>query len=611
LGDRLDQQDGAIAVMFAMLLTAMLGLAALAIDLGALRVDRRAAQTAADMAAAAGVLRLNPEFTDPTGAGGSPPRACREAIAYFVANSPGAAPPPGDPCAAWDAFSYETCTEATSTNLVTAESGDYEVTLAWPVHHGVAGADGYTWMEDEGYSEELDGRPCGRMGVRVSRTRGFLFGPVLDPGFAEGTTQARAVARVDQDGELGGVPALVVLDPNGCEVLDARGGGSDSGGIWVWEGQGGETGGITVDSTGRDCGSGQYVIRGITATNPEVKAGVTGVTVGGRGIVRNGEIRMFAIQNVTHAARAFDPGDVATSDSGGKLLGGWPKPGRPVGGRQFTRARVDHIYDCRTGYTGASYSRHPGLPDCAGVLLPDREVPAGSRYLTNLRTAVNGAASNPAAAGYTVRSGTQCTVGSNTTVTETLPEGSKGLWYDCSTLNVRGTLNIPRGDVVVTGGIDVGGGRLSINANTAQDNVVVLRSGDLSIGGANAEVTLGNRSADRGGTFVYLPGGVLEATGGQALTWIAPHRGEFQSLALWTESASLHRLTGGAGLDLDGVFYMPNATPFRFTGSGMMAQQRAQFITYRIELRGNGKLSMRPDPDRAVLEPRFGVGLIR
>lgn len=85
---------------------------------------------------------------------------------------------------------------------------------------------------------------------------------------------------------------------------------------------------------------------------------------------------------------------------------------------------------------------------------------------------------------------------------------------------------------------------------------------------------------------------------------------------MWSESTAEHRLAGDASnLEIEGVFYIPNADGgdgFEYAGNGAMGQQKAQFFTYRIWAHGNGKLSMTPDPERALETYKFeGVSLIR
>jgi len=86
--------------------------------------------------------------------------------------------------------------------------------------------------------------------------------------------------------------------------------------------------------------------------------------------------------------------------------------------------------------------------------------------------------------------------------------------------------------------------------------------------------------------------------------------GNFDKLALWSESSAGHSIGGQASLSLDGVFFTPNAT-MTFTGQGSFDQVRAQFIANKLVMSGQGELIMQPDPSRVVLIPIVGARLIR
>ena len=76
----LEQRDrGAYAILYATLLTVMVGIAALVLDLANLRLDRRANRAAADSAAIAAAAELGQ-------AASSPRDACEKAMHYAEAN---------------------------------------------------------------------------------------------------------------------------------------------------------------------------------------------------------------------------------------------------------------------------------------------------------------------------------------------------------------------------------------------------------------------------------------------------------------------------------------------------------------------------------------------
>ncbi|MET0729253.1 MAG: hypothetical protein ABWZ76_13240 [Acidimicrobiales bacterium] len=57
---------------------------------------------------------------------------------------------------------------------------------------------------------------------------------------------------------------------------------------------------------------------------------------------------------------------------------------------------------------------------------------------------------------------------------------------------------------------------------------------------------------------------------------------------------------------LAGIFFTPNADPFKVGGNGAYDITDAQFITRRLEVVGNGTLLMHPQPQNAVQVPVFG-----
>ena len=76
----------------------------------------------------------------------------------------------------------------------------------------------------------------------------------------------------------------------------------------------------------------------------------------------------------------------------------------------------------------------------------------------------------------------------------------------------------------------------------------------------------------------------------------------FQDLALWYDSTQAVKFAGGGVLDLDGVFFAPEAL-IAYQGNGGQSQVSAQFIARRLTVGGNGTLVVRPSWERAVLFP--------
>jgi hypothetical protein len=92
-------------------------------------------------------------------------------------------------------------------------------------------------------------------------------------------------------------------------------------------------------------------------------------------------------------------------------------------------------------------------------------------------------------------------------------------------------------------------------------------------------------------------------TGGTGeVRWISPNQGDFDDLALWSDSLIRHKFAGQAALTLEGTFFAPLAT-IEYTGNGSQKQVRAQFIAHRLHAGGNGALVVAPEFGRAVTFP--------
>ena len=186
-------------------------------------------------------------------------------------------------------------------------------------------------------------------------------------------------------------------------------------------------------------------------------------------------------------------------------------------------------------------------------------------------------------------------------------------WIDCpGGLTINNNVTFSGGSIVSDGPIDVGGGSLTINGGSSiVDEIMYIRSGRLyKVAQASISMTQ---------TFVYLDDGWIDFGGGSgSLTWIAPIGGtanvtasRFEDLALWSESREVHKLGGQAGNELEGTLFTPNADPFVLTGQAGQFQTAAQFLTRRLEVGGQGEVTMHPDPDRITLIPVRDIRLIR
>lgn len=545
-------ERGSLTAIYVLVLTVLVISAAFIIDIGGLRIDAREAQASADFAAVAAATELDPSM------GGTPYAACETAWSYFKTNAPGAQGG-SSPCAPF--VGSQPCDETTVPRSVVAIVDPYRVTITTPVPDGAP--------ELEGRSDALvDGRPCERIAVVVERTRGYVFAPVINA--SSGAVVRSAVARGFTGSSASrGVP-LVVLDPTGCRALTASGRAT----VLVKATATGFPGALVVDSSGtepgggtRGCGNSQdYAIDALGVQNSQIRAedGVDGAGNTVRAIIYS-----FALTPGQGSAHSYEAADVTA----GRL-----SP-RPIPGPQVGRSPIDHRYNCRAANN---------CPDA----------PSLPPHIDDLRATV-GTVGAPA--GFTPYVGPCRTQPSDPPIV--VAPGN--WWVACTPFDVSNAVTFTSGNVVFDGTVNVGSsGSLVLNDANATDAWAYVRTGNLTKD-AQASITLRR-------TMMYLHAGIISlGAGSGGLTWVAPTAGSFEDLALWSESPATHDLGGQTTLSIEGIFFTPNASPFRFTGQGAQYQAKAQFITYRLEVAGQGTLVMAPDPDRIAAVIRTATRLIR
>ena len=583
---REDGERGAVAVTVAVMLVVLFTLLALVLDIAALRSDARASQKTGDFAAISGALALDPVL------GGDPRAGCIAAYQYFVANSRVTnAPLASTACAAFNGVTI--CNPAVEIRAE-IDVGPYHVTITNPV------LDTSPLMQ--GRSEPaIDGSPCQRIAVQVRRVRGFLFGGILNA--TSGQTEPPAVARATAGHTDEAFPSLVLLDPTGCNALLASGQGT----VWV-RSRGTHPGIITLDSSGTENSSSvpverrcpsqplAYTMDAVGTQNSKIQAG--GDTIIGCPVINDGLIFTNALMPGQSAANAYEEIDVTNC----RLLP------RPIAGPRVTRAPIDHRYNCK-----ASYPNYFGFP-----VGPCRDAATTAPYIDNLRSAIGttGVPSGFSSADSFFPGNCRTQPGD---LPITIPPGN---WYvSCSRLVLQNSVLFQGPtNIVFEGTVSVGAsGSLCINVSSCADTTsgtdsyVYFRRGDREQG-----VPIANFEKDAQATInlmrtmVYLDNGRISfGAGSGALRWISPVSGLFEDLALWSERGTEHLLGGQANLTIEGTFFTPFATPFRYSGQGDQFQPRAQFVTFRMELTGQGVLTMEPDPERTNPVPLSGVLLIR
>jgi len=273
-----------------------------------------------------------------------------------------------------------------------------------------------------------------------------------------------------------------------------------------------------------------------------------------------------------------------------------------------TRSLVDWRYNCKTNYP----SFHAlALRDCPSTSV----VPP---YIDNLRTAIK-PSGLPSAAYQRWSQTHSCSPGG-----VVLAVGN--WWVDCPNFTINGgaAVAFTGGNVVFDGNVSLTAGSLAFNtanqslalpseclppavvtpcigASSVSSAFVYMRNGSLSTTGGSG-IRLDHVS-------LYQANGYVAAAGNSPPVWSAPLEGPFTALALWSEAATnKFQITGGASMDLRGIFFTPEAAPFSLAGGSPVNQQNAQFITYQLAVSGGAVLTMAPDrnavsyvPPKAVL----------
>lgn len=526
-------EDGAVAVLYSIVIMLMLGMLAVVIDLGAMRADRRQAQSVSDLAAVAGAMDLVSDTWV------NPRAACVTAFEYVLENTVGA-PTTADTsfCHVFPTALTQDCVDYDPVTAVYEEDAfEYLVAITWPI------PEDSSWLTSRHpYDAEADGdSQCDRLAVQVARTRGFIFGGVFAQ--TEGQIAAPAVARstIRQGDEL--VAALVVLDPFACNVLRAQGGGS----VHVFENrkldEEGELeigpGIIAVDSDATTDCSNWPVIALNNPNNNAIYAGVVDedgngladLDGTGRPLIGDGIIFSWAIK-AGRRGLAYNAADVSAA----VLAGGDdepPLPGNPpVAGERVLREPWLHRYDCRDTYDTFA-DAHIEVGACPGD--PEEGVLPGSQYVTALRDRIDGAAvvnvgsleapvlryEDTKGDLYVIVNqgpGNRCDLTAYQSAHDpdlfAFPSGANW-WFDCN-LDAQSNKRviIPDGNVVIMGDLSLQGA-LAINTTSAgpddedgQDNWVYVRGGWSKSAGAT--LRLGNPSpssqSNEGGTFVLMGG---------------------------------------------------------------------------------------------------------
>ncbi len=293
---------GAVIVIVAAAMGALLVMVALVLDMSGARRDRDEDQMAADAIALAGTARLGPA-TDPA------VTACIAAWDYLTVNLPTAKNRPAPACSAF----ASACSPATARS-VTATVSEYRITLTHPVPTN-------SWLLQGQSAASLDGDPCDRFGVRIEQTRANQL--------AKGSVSldVHAVGRLLRG--VGDAQApLVLVDEHACGVLTVNGNAS-----LTVNTQSGQPGYIDIDSDGSACSNPNKVV----------------LDVNGQGSVTAGQIAMWALADgdatSAYSSGVLSPLPIASSARVGRNGMDWkyncdPAAGCPGSGPAQINAMV-------------------------------------------------------------------------------------------------------------------------------------------------------------------------------------------------------------------------------------------------------------------------------
>lgn len=645
-------EGGAVLVLMALLMTALVVIVALVIDIGFVRNTRQNSKSTSDAAAAAGLQSLAPDAVP------RPWRGVCSALQYLRDNEADRSftveyfdgdldPVSGDPCAT-PALLSQVCLANTpdSWAWIRATDGDYLVDIrsGYITPDPSFPEDTSTYSGDNGASARGG---CDQLAVIVSNTDDVYFGGVA--GASGGyDTAIRTVGRVEISSTNEGVPAFLMLERNRCGVLTHSVGDGGGSGIIV-EAAGSEPGVVHVDSSGTSsCGGSTenaYTVYGTTIdSNPGIR--VLGTPTGFL------TLRAIAVGN---AARGYStPTGVSPAGTAGGLVSRAPvdekynPPSSPTITNLYASARSDAILTsppdatyhevttCNNHDTASDDAARAAMKifvNCPGGYKPQAanfenatdiifngwvQVANNSElYLPNAQRIVVGGDSTR---GLEVSNGALFGVNSAVPAADT----NDGVRDACAGREGPGGNSA---SMVIFGGSSSGAGQggLNVAGRAALCQTAVLLAGPSSVSSYTAQQTVDGTydstcvaetpcTKDTGNTAVNAQ---LIISG--FVRWSAPNASNTQpaagsvgleDLALWTETAQLSEVKSGGIWEAQGVHFLPNAA-VEMRSPATANPQDAQFIARSLKLFA-GTLRMRPTEGNNVeVNVLAGVQLVR
>jgi hypothetical protein len=563
-----DRERGAVLVTVALLMVAILFMAAIVIDLGYTRSDRTQARVAADDAATAGANGL---VSVVSGAA-----ACADAMAYAFR----------DLHAAASASAISTSCEgfAGSCAAGTPRAARLQVgSTTVEVSNPVADDDPLMMASSLGAAisqpgnPTIDGTPCERLGVSITRPQAHIFGPALS-----GTRSytVHSVARFTYKVRPGTVkPALMSLNQTSCKAIDAG-----SNGTIVLVGNEGGPGIAFTDSdgSGGSCSGTNAILA--SGSSARMVAESSGSAIGQLGWFAAPAINGY---NNGATVNTTVPASLATTSGNyvGQLL---------VRSRRTTRVPADLAYHC----TNAPITSEP---PCA----------ASSDPVKTLSDLVQ--PSPPF--GFTTYTGPCDTTSGSVSLTGKVWIGN------CPTFTVKGgTLDIAGGSAVIfsgsvsveasgtllvntTGGVDASGYPIARDPSQSTSLVIGATSGAaLNMQSTSSVVAMAQ-------TSLFSRGGVT-MQGSPVLRWTPPTQGLTRGLLYWSESTQPFSIQGGPAIKARGVVFHGNG-PLIGGGGGVIDLSNVQMWVDTAATSGSTTLKLAADPSNSIGTASSGAALIR
>jgi hypothetical protein len=661
-------QEGVYAILYAVLVVILLGMAAIVVDFASVRSDRRTLRSATDSAVIGAAALLNPRL----GAAATPFNACEKAWDYIelslkvtrqintCAKFKNPATPAGTPITITAYCAAATPVEIDDDTTI----GNRTFRVAWPIPRtggsGFLGADIAPGNVTQTFAPGIDGvatgtdKGCDRIGTAVFEDAKFGLGGGI--GAKGTTTQVHSVARVDVNGGPSDeVAALNVLNPTDCNTLVKTGGGKIIVGPTLLRGAVFGPGIIAVESAASrrggpdNCNStGDAVIVASGSGSSICANGSSLTTCDGGGLIES---------------HALDGPDFAKAyDAGSGLIS--PLPLVAEGGTNG--------YEPVTKFYGCNVTRLPCTPPATNYIA-QLESAYGSGTPT-LYTASQAPYADPYGSSF-VNPYPGATAGTFSARTDICDVGNAvvlvipaGNWFaNCpGDMNISGTLVIKGGNLVATHGISVGNSGCFV-MNTDVSGCIPTTTNALGqtvfvSSGSGAEITTipapvhdakiflragsisynGNLAMPQ--TFVYAMGANGAPLLGNATVsplWTAPGAGavdgsdhttlerdclvgsvvdpdcmnsRFARTAYWSDFAALrtapNTFNGQGNLAYVGVFFTPLAYD-NFGGGTVGAAAAAQFWADKLNVNGSGTLALSPDARFSFFKPTARIRLIR